>query len=143
MSFLLDTNVVNELRKPARWADPHVRSWVASRRPSDLYLSVITILEVERGIARLDRRDHAQAQRLQSWLDEQLLDAFAGRILPIDVAAPRRAARLHVPDPQPERDALIAATAMVNGLTVVTRNTKVDRSGFGGGSECAEGSLSS
>ncbi|RLP09682.1 type II toxin-antitoxin system VapC family toxin [Propionibacterium australiense] len=124
MSFLLDTNVVSELRKPARRADPHVRSWVASRRPSDLYLSVITILEVERGIASLDRRDHIQAQRLQSWLDEQLLDAFAGRILPIDLAAARRAARLHVPDPRPERDALIAATATVNGLTVVTRNTR-------------------
>jgi len=124
MSFLLDTNVVSELRKPVRRADPRVRSWVASRRPSDMYLSVITILEVELGIARLDRRDHAQAQRLQSWLDEQLLDAFTGRILPIDLAAARRAARQHVPDPRSERDALIAATAAVHGLTVVTRNTK-------------------
>lgn len=124
MSFLLDTNVVSELRRPARRADPRVRSWAASRRASDMYLSVITILEVELGIARLDRRDHAQAQRLQSWLDGQLLDAFTGRILPIDLAVARRAARLHVPDPQPERDALIAATAAVRGLTVVTRNTK-------------------
>lgn len=124
MSYLLDTNVVSELRKPARRADSRVRSWVASRRPSDLYLSVITVLEVELGIARLDRQDHAQARRLQSWLDGQLLSAFTGRVLPIDLAAARRAAHLHVPDPRPERDALIAATAAVHGLTVVTRNVK-------------------
>ncbi|PHP52481.1 type II toxin-antitoxin system VapC family toxin [Actinomyces ruminis] len=124
MSYLLDTNVVSELRKPARRADPQVRSWVTSRRPSDLHLSVITILEVELGIARMHRRDHAQAQRLQSWLDERLLDAFAGRILPVDLAAVRRAAHLHAPFPRPERDALIAATAAVHGLTVVTRNVK-------------------
>ncbi len=124
MSHLLDTNVISELRKPERRADPKVREWVSSRRPSDLYLSVITVLEVEVGIGRLARHDRAQADLLQTWLDDELLDVFAGRILPVDVPVARRAARLHVPDPRPERDALIAATAAVHGLTVVTRNTK-------------------
>jgi len=124
VSHLLDTNVISELRKPERRADVGVRAWVAARAPSDLYLSAITVLEVEVGIGRIARRDPAQAARLQAWLDEELLDAFAGRILPVDVPVARRAARLHVPDPRPERDALIAATAAVHGLAVVTRNAK-------------------
>lgn len=82
------------------------------------------MLEVEVGIGRLARRDPARARHLQTWFDDDLLDAFAGRILPVDVAVARRAARLHVPDPRPERDALIAATAVVHGLAVVTRNGK-------------------
>lgn len=122
MSYLLDTNVVTELRKSQHRADPAVRSWVAARRPSDLYLSVITVLEIELGIARLKRRDPAQADRLHTWLDDDVLDVFAGRVLPVDVAVARCAARLHVPDPRPERDALLAATASVHGLCVVTRN---------------------
>lgn len=124
MSHLLDTNVISELRKPERRADVGVRAWVAARAASDLYLSAITVLEVEVGIGRLARRDPGQAGRLQTWLDEELLDAFAGRILSVDVPVARRAARLHVPDPRPERDALIAATAAVHGLTVATRNVK-------------------
>lgn len=122
MTHLLDTNVISELRKPGHRADPGVRAWVAGRSPAELYLSVITVLEIEVGIGRLRRRDPAQAQRLEQWLDDELLDAFTGRILPIDVPVARRAARLHVPDPRPERDALIAATAAVHGLTVATRN---------------------
>lgn len=122
MSYLLDTNVVSELRKSHRRGDPAVRRWVSARRPSDLYLSVVTVLEVELGITRLARRDVEQAERLQRWFEEDLLDVFAGRILPVDVPVARRAARLHVPDPRPERDALIAATAAVRDLTVVTRN---------------------
>ncbi|WP_139738809.1 type II toxin-antitoxin system VapC family toxin, partial [Actinomyces wuliandei] len=105
-------------------ADARVRAWVAARRPSDLFLSAITVLEIEVGIARLGRRDRAQAARLQTWLDEELLDVFTGRILPVDILVARRAARLHVPDPRPERDVLIAATAAVHGLTVATRNIK-------------------
>lgn len=124
MSHLLDTNVISELRKSPRRADSRVRAWVAGRVPSDLYLSVITVLEVEVGIGRIVRRDALQGERLQAWLDDELLDAFAGRILPVDVPVARRAARLHVPDPRPERDALIAATAAVHGLTVATRNVK-------------------
>ena len=124
MSYLLDTNVVSELRKSERRADPRVRSWIASRASSDLHLSVITILEIEVGIGLVGRRDRVHARRLQGWLDDQLLAAFAGRILPIDIPVARRAARLQVPDPRPERDALIAAPAAVHGLTLVTRNVK-------------------
>ncbi|GAA0036298.1 MULTISPECIES: type II toxin-antitoxin system VapC family toxin [Brevibacterium] len=123
MSYLLDTNVVSELRKPQRRADGNVRAWVAARAPSDLFLSVITILEIEVGISRIGRRDAAQAGRLQTWLDDIVLKSFASRILAVDVPTARQAARLHVPDPRPERDALIAATALVHDLTVVTRNT--------------------
>lgn len=124
MSYLLDTNVISELRKAERRADVRVRDWIASRAVSDLYLSAITILEIEVGIHRLARRDDAQAKRLQVWLDGAVLDAFAGRILAVDVPVVRRCAQMHVPDPRPERDALIAATAAVHGLTVVTRNMR-------------------
>lgn len=124
MSYLLDTNVVSELRKPEHRADPMVCSWVASRAPSDLYLSVLTIMEIEIGIGRLGRRDSSQAGRLQAWLNDDVLKVFAGRILSVDLAVARRAATQHVPDPSPERNAIIAATAAVHGLTVVTRNVK-------------------
>lgn len=124
MSYLLDTNVVSELRKSERRANSGVRAWVAGRAVTDLYLSAITVLEVEVGIGRLLRRDPAQAERLQAWLDDDLLDAFARRVLAVDVSVARCAGRLHVPDPRPERDALIAATATAHGLTVVTRNVK-------------------
>ncbi|MGC4174573.1 type II toxin-antitoxin system VapC family toxin [Demequina sp.] len=123
MSYLLDTNVVSELRKPFARSDAHVRGWVSERHPDELYLAAMTIFQVELGIARVERRDSALGLRLRAWLEDDLIDAFAGRILPIDTAVARRAARLHVPDPRPERDALIAATALVNGLTVVTRNS--------------------
>ena len=124
MSYLLDTNVVSELRKSEKRADSRVRSWIAARDPSDLYLSVLTIMEIEIGIGRLNRRDSVQAGFLQAWLEDNLLKVFSGRILPMDLAVARRTARLHVPDPSPERDAIIAATAAVHGLTVVTRNVK-------------------
>lgn len=122
VSYLLDTNVISELRKPASRADQGVRSWAAEREPTELYLSAVTILEVEVGIARLSRHDQAQAARLTVWLEEEVLDLFSGRILPVGVAEARRAAWLPVPDPRPERDALIAATAVVHDLTVATRN---------------------
>ncbi|MBC7305043.1 MAG: type II toxin-antitoxin system VapC family toxin [Nocardia sp.] len=124
MTFLLDTNVISELRKSQRSANPLVRAWVAQRRPSDMFLSVITIMEVEAGICRIERRDSAQGNRLRTWLEDDLLDVFANRVLPLDLAVGRRAARLHVPDPRPERDAMIAATASEHGMTVVTRNVK-------------------
>lgn len=122
MRCLLDTNVISELRRSKSRADPSVRQWVSQRRASDLYLSAMTVLEVELGITRVGRRDPSQAARLQTWLEEDLLPMFSGRVLPVDVPVARRAARLHVPDPRPERDALIAATAVVHGLTVITRN---------------------
>ncbi|GJE60055.1 Toxin FitB [Methylobacterium trifolii] len=89
---------------------------------TDIVLSVITILEIEIGALSVGRRDEAQGRILRAWIDQQVFPRFEGRILPIDTAVTLRCARLHVPDPRAERDALIAATALVHGLTVVTRN---------------------
>lgn len=123
MRFLLDTNVVSELRKIRLGkADPHVVAWADSVDAGDLYLSVVSIQELEIGILLLERRDPAQGALLRSWLNGHVLPAFAGRILDVDSAVALRAARLHVPDPHPVRDGLIAATALVHGMTVVTRN---------------------
>lgn len=119
--FLLDTNVVSELRRPER-ADAVVRAW-ASSTPAELYaISVVTVLEIERGTLLLERRDTAQGAILRRWLEHEILTPFVDRILPINTTIARRCANLHIPDPRPERDALIAATALVYGLTVVTRN---------------------
>lgn len=124
MSHLLDTTVVSELRKPRNQANNGVQDWARSQAAETLFLSVITVLELEIGVARMERRDPQQGRRLRSWLSDRVLIAFADRILPIDVAVAQRAAALHSPDPRPERDALIAATAKVHGLRVVTRNVK-------------------
>lgn len=120
--FLLDTNVVSELRKAER-ADANVRHWAARLSPAVLYLSAISILELEIGVLLVERRDRAQGKILRTWLEARVLPAFEDRILPIDTAVVRRCAPLHVPDPHTDRDALIAATALVHGLTVVTRNS--------------------
>ncbi|HEX4309299.1 MAG TPA: type II toxin-antitoxin system VapC family toxin [Acidobacteriaceae bacterium] len=120
--FLLDTNVVSELRKADR-ADANVRYWAARLSPAALYLSAISILELEIGVLLVERRDRAQGKILRTWLEARVLPAFEDRILPIDTAVVRRCAPLHVPDPHTDRDALIAATALVHGLTVVTRNS--------------------
>lgn len=122
--YLLDTDVVSELRKSgAGRADPSVTSWAASVDPAALYISVITVMELEIGILRVERRDSAQGVLLRNWLEHQVLPAFAGRILSIDLPVARRCARMLVPDPKADRDAFIAATAAAHGLTVVTRNT--------------------
>ncbi|ENY1827839.1 type II toxin-antitoxin system VapC family toxin [Salmonella enterica] len=123
--FILDTNVISELRKAGDGkASPPVIRWLSSVSTRQLYLSVITVLELERGILRVERRDTVQGQMLRRWLDGHVLPLFTGRILPVDIAVARQSARLHVPDPAPESDSLIAATALVYGYTVVTRNTK-------------------
>ncbi len=122
MSYLLDTNVISELRKPAGRAAAQVRTWAQHQPMSQLSISVITVMEIEIGVARLERRDSRQADVLRDWLERDLLVAFATRIVPIDLAVVRRAAALHIPDPRPERDVLIAATALTHRLTVVTRN---------------------
>jgi len=121
--YLLDTNVVSELRRPER-ADPHVVAWADEISASQFFLSVITVLEIERGVLLVERRDAAQGKVLRDWIDSQLLVRFEARILPVDTAVALRCARLHIPDPRAERDALIAATALVHGMTVVTRNLK-------------------
>lgn len=130
MRFLLDTNVISELRKSATKADACVRSWASAQLTADLAISVITVLEIEVGIGRLGRRDPAQAARLRTWLERDVLGAFQGRILGVDLAVARRAASMHVPGPRSERDTLIAATAAERGLTVATRNS-ADFDGLG------------
>ena len=121
--LLLDTNVVSELRKTSnKRADPKVVAWSAGQPPESSFLSAVTIFEIEHGILRLDRRDKVQASVLRNWLEQVILPNFADRILPFDTAVARRCAALHVPDPKPERDAMIAATCLVHGLTLATRN---------------------
>ena len=120
--YLLDTNIISEFQKSQ--PNEGVLHWVAEHDESELYLSVITVMEIEIGVRRLERRDAERAHRLQHWLDGAVLEAFQGRILPIDLEVARRCVFNHVPDPAPERDALIAATASTHGLTVVTRNEK-------------------
>jgi toxin FitB len=121
--FLLDTNVVSEMRKivPGR-ADRNVASWVGRQHSAKLYVSVMTVYELEIGVRRIDRRDPRQGAVLLEWLDRHVLQAFDGRILPVDTTIALRSAQLHVPDPFPIGDGLIAATALVHGMTVVTRN---------------------
>lgn len=122
--FVLDTNVVSELRKAATGrANLRVVAWATSIRPAALFLSVITLMELEQGVLLLERRDHRQGAAIRQWLERQVLPAFEGRFLPIDDNVALRCARLHVPDPRKERDALIAATALAHGMTVVTRDT--------------------
>jgi toxin FitB len=121
--FVLDTNVVSELRKArAGKADRNVVAWAAKVPTASLYMSVITVLELELGIRLLERRDAKQGAIMRTWMDGHVMTAFADRILPIDTPIAVRCAQLHVPDPRAERDALIAATALVHGMTVVTRN---------------------
>ena len=121
--YLLDTNVIAELRKAkSPKVDQRVLVWANSVSAASLFLSVITVLELEKGILLIERRDPTQGAVLRSWLDTHVLPTFRERILPVDTAVAQRCARLHVPTPRPDRDALIAATALVHGLTVVTRN---------------------
>lgn len=121
--YLLDTNVISEIRKVrAGKADPNVAAWAATVSLSDLFVSVINIQEIEIGVLLAERRDPRQGRLLRAWLDVHVLGAFADRILPVDVPVARRSAHLHVPTTRPVRDALIAATALVHAMTVVTRN---------------------
>jgi predicted nucleic acid-binding protein len=121
--FLLDTNVVSELRKIRLGkADSNVAAWADSTDAADLYLSVITIQELEIGVLLAERRDPAQGAIFRAWLNSHVLPAFAGRILTVDTAVALRSAQLHVPDQRPVRDGLIAAIALVHGMTIVTRN---------------------
>jgi predicted nucleic acid-binding protein len=119
--FLLDTNVVSELRRPYR-TDPKVATWADRVPPGDMFLSSITILELETGALLLARRDSRQGRLIRQWIEDRVLPAFADRILAVDTAVARHCAGLHVPDPRPYRDSLIAATAFVHGLIVATRN---------------------
>jgi predicted nucleic acid-binding protein len=119
--YILDTNVISELRK-GRKTHTNVRKWAARLPSASLYISVISVLELEIGILLLERRDKEQGATLRAWMDRHVLPTFAGRILAIDSAVAQRYAALHVPNPGSDRDALIAATALVHGLTVATGN---------------------
>jgi predicted nucleic acid-binding protein len=119
--FLLDTNVISELRRPDR-ANPDVAKWADGIPAIQFFLSAISLLEIERGALRIARRDAAQGAVLRAWIDDHILARFESRILAVDSAVALRCARLHIPAPRSERDAMIAATALVHGMTVVTRN---------------------
>jgi len=118
--YLLDTNVISELRKPQ--ADANVVAWAKGIIASRMFISAITLKELETGVLRMERRDAVQGTILRTWLKRHVLPAFDARILPIDAAVALRCASLHVPDRANEADSLIAATALIHGLTVVTRN---------------------
>ena len=119
--YLLDTNVVSELRKAGR-ADSNVVAWASKVATGTLYISAVTSLEIELGILSLERRDQPQASILRVWMQSHVLPAFEGRVLPVDTAVALQCAQLHVPNRRAERDALMAATAIAHGMTVVTRN---------------------
>ena len=121
--YVLDTDVVSHLRRPEK-AHPNVVAWASNTPVTPHFISAITLFELERGILSTERKDAAQGAILRAWMDNQILVRFSGRILPVDIAVAQRCARLHVPDPKPERDALIAATALVHGMAVVTRNVQ-------------------
>jgi predicted nucleic acid-binding protein len=127
MKYLLDTNVLSEVRKPR--GDEKVRRWISSAPVSDLYLSVLVVGEIRRGTERLKRRDPEGAKVYEAWLDTVLND-YADRILPIDAQVVEEWGRMSVPDPVPIVDGLMAATAKVRGMTFVTHNSAdVERTG--------------
>jgi toxin FitB len=119
--YLLDTNVLSELRRPER-ANHRVKAWAAASPAALFYISSITVLEIEHGILLIERRDRQHGAQLRTWFEEEIVVQFEQRILAIDTAVARRCAQLHVPDRRPERDALVAATALVHDMTVITRN---------------------
>lgn len=121
--YVLDTNVVSELRRaPSGRADQRVVGWASRIEPAFAYISAVTAMELEIGVRLVERRDPSSGLMLRQWLDNDVLVAFEGRILPVDVEVARVAASLHVPDPAPVSDALIAATALAHSMSVVTRD---------------------
>jgi toxin FitB len=121
--YLLDTNVLSELRKvPSGKADLKVKTWAQRMPENRLFISVITVLELETGLLLIARRDATQGEILRVWLEDYLIPSFSNRILPVTLDIARRGARLSAPNPRPRRDGLIAATALAHGLTVVTRD---------------------
>lgn len=123
--YLLDTNVVSELRKaPSGKANENVVNWAASIPSSYLYISVITLMELKTGILLKERKDPDQALLLEEWFKTKVLPAFENRVISIDKEVAIKCASLHVPNPRSDRDTLIAASAIVHGMVVVTRNVK-------------------
>jgi len=128
--YLLDTHVLSEIRKASRTKaaspriDLHVHRWLKGVSALDLYVSVVTILELERGYHLLKDRDEPQAELIRSWIRDRVLPGFNGRILPVDLPVVLRCAGISPGKPIEYRDSLIAATALVHGMTVVTRNVR-------------------
>lgn len=121
--FLIDTNVISESRKVRSGrAAPEVVTWLKATDPSTTFLSAMSLFELELGAVQIERRDPTQGEYLRRWLDHTVKPGFAGRVLAMDQAVAAACAALHVPDPVSERDGWIAATALIHGLTVVTRN---------------------
>lgn len=121
--FLLDTNVLSALRRPDT-APARLVAWAADIPVSDLYVSAMSVYEIDVGIRRIERHDTLQGNVLRAWFDRRILGNFRGRILPVDETVAVRCAELQVPDPKPERDCFIAATALVHRLVLVTRNVR-------------------
>jgi len=121
MKFLIDTNIISDSRRillsPAR-------TWLSAQRESDIQISVITLLELEVGVQRAERKDPLQGNRLRIWLDNNVKRNFKGAFIPVDDRIAQVAANLQIPDPLPHMDGLIAATALVHDLVLVTRNAK-------------------
>ncbi|GGA82573.1 twitching motility protein PilT [Brucella endophytica] len=123
--FLLDTNVVSELRKiQSGKAHPSLVAWNEAVNPAELFLSVIVLHELEMGVRKIERLDRAAGKILRGWLEESVMPAFSGRILALDEAAAIQAAEWHIPNPKTINDAYIAATAYVRRMTIVTRNVR-------------------
>ena len=120
--FLLDTNVLSELRAGKPSPSPAVRRWAASVPANQLYLSAITVLELEIGVLSMERKDPRQGQALRLW-SQAVLAQFSTRVLPFGASTALLCAAMHVPDRRPERDAMIASVAKEHGYTLVTRNT--------------------
>jgi hypothetical protein len=129
LSYLVDTNVISELRKREK-ADPAVQAWFASVADEEIFLSVLTVGEIRQGVERIRRRDPAAATALDRWLD-RVVEMHRDRLVPVDRLVAEEWGRMNVPDPLPMIDGLLAATAKVTGLTLATRNVgDVERTGI-------------
>lgn len=123
--YLLDTNVISELRKAgSNRANTNVIKWAKDKPTTSLFISVITVFEIEMGVLLIERKDPKQAAIYRTWLNSHVLKAFSDRVLPFDTSVALKCAQLHVPNPKSERDGMIASTSIIHGLTLVTRNEK-------------------
>jgi predicted nucleic acid-binding protein len=123
--YLVDSNIVSELRTASSGrANEGVVAWAQAVPAESLFISAITLMELEKGVQLKARQDPVAGQVLRRWLDGRVITAFQGRVLPVDAAVAMENAAYHVPAPRPLADSLIAATAKVHGLCVVTRNVK-------------------